>query len=263
MQCQIEIKSNLEDTGMKKLCILIVLFGITFNAIQAQLILKPAEPNEVCMEAWQNYHKADVIWKTGWGLFGAGAGMTLAGCISWTTTKYSSGFSTWQHPGFSIMCVGLASFVSSIPCLAVGQVRRKAAMTTYFDNNCSPETCADIKINYKKANTLWKTGWGLFGAGLGLSVGGSVLWLTNANFGGALPPSEYKGTKRAAACDTGFAIMIIGCGMEIASIPCLAVGQVRRKAAAKLYNEKCGSDQPVLSFSLQTSSNGLGIAMQF
>ena len=160
------------------------------------------------------------------------------------------------------MCVGLASFVSSIPCLAVGQVRRKAAMTTYFDNNCSPETCADIKINYKKADTLWKTGWGLFGAGLGLSVGGSILWLTNANFG-ALPPSEYYGSPRALACDAGFYIMIIGCGMELASIPCLAVGQVRRKEAANLYNTKCNSDQPILSFSLQTSSNGLGLAMQF
>lgn len=247
---------------MKKLCVLLVLFGITLNATQAQNILKPAEPNEVCMEAWQNYHKADVLWKTGWGLFGAGAGMTLAGCIGWTCVPRGESYA-FTRPGFIIMCIGGGAFLSSIPCLAIGQVRRKSAMVIYNEYNCSPETCADIKINYKKADTLWKTGWGLFGAGLGLSVGGSVLWLTNANFGGALPPSEYKGTKRAAACDTGFAIMIIGCGMEIASIPCLAVGQVRRKAASKLYNEKCGSDQPVLSFSLQTSSNGLGLAMQF
>ena len=247
---------------MKKLCILLVLFSITLNAIQAQKILKPTEPNEACIEAWQNYHKADVLWKTGWGLFGAGAGMTLAGCIGWTCWPRGESYA-FTRPGFIIMCIGGGAFLSSIPCLAIGQVRRKAAMTTYFDNNCSPETCADIKINYKKADTLWKTGWGLFGAGLGLSVGGSVLWLTNANFGGALPPSEYNGTKRAAACDAGFAIMIIGCGMEIASIPWLAVGQVRRKAAAKLYNEKCGSDQPILSFSLQTSSNGLGLAMHF
>lgn len=57
--------------------------------------------------------------------------------------------------------------------------------------------------------------------------------------------------------------MIVGGGITLASIPCLAVGQVRRKAAMNMYNEKCGSDQPILSFSLQTSSNGLGIAMQF
>ena len=246
---------------MKKLCILLVLFGITLSATQAQNILKPAEPNEVCMEAWQNYHKADVLWKTGWGLFGAGAGMTLAGCISWTTTKYSSGFSTWQHPGFSIMCVGLASFVSSIPCLAVGQVRRKAAMTTYFDNNCSPETCEQINLNYKKANTLWKTGWGLFGAGMGLVLGGGIFAMCNMYT--PEPEPLMENNPRVSASNIGFYTMIVGGGITLASIPCLAVGQVRRKAASKLYNEKCGSDQPVLSFSLQTSSNGLGLAMQF
>ena len=248
---------------MKKLCVLLVLFGITLNATQAQNILKPAEPNEVCMEAWQNYHKADVLWKTGWGLFGAGAGMTLAGCIGWTCVPRGESYA-FTRPGFIIMCIGGGAFLSSIPCLAIGQVRRKSAMVIYNEYNCSPETCEQIKLNYKKANILWKTGWGLFGAGLGLSVGGSVLWLTNANFGGALPPSEYKGTKRAAACDTGFAIMIIGCGMEIASIPCLAVGQVRRKAAMNMYNERgCLSEQPLVQFSIQTSSNGLGLAMQF
>ena len=247
---------------MKKLCILLVLFGIMLNATQAQNILKPAEPNEVCMEAWQNYHRADVLWKTGWGLFGAGAGMTLAGCISWTTTKYSSGFSTWQHPGFSIMCVGLASFVSSIPCLAVGQVRRKAAMTTYFDNNCSPETCADIKINYKKANTLWKTGWGLFGAGMGLTLGGGLLWVSTSNWGGVDP--RLRSASLDAMSLAGFWIMIAGSGITLASIPCLAVGQVRRKAAMNMYNERgCLSEQPLVQFSLQTSSNGLGLAMHF
>ena len=247
---------------MKKLCILLVLFGVIFNAIQAQYVLKPVEPNEVCMEAWQNYHKADVLWKTGWGLFGAGAGMTLAGCISWTTTKYSSGFSTWQHPGFSIMCVGLASFLSSIPCLAVGQVRRKAAMTTYFDNNCSPETCADIKINYKKADTLWKTGWGLFGAGMGLVLGGGIFAMCNMYT--PEPEPLMENNPRVSAFNIGFYTMIVGGGITLASIPCLAVGQVRRKAAMNMYNERgCLSEQPLVQFSLQTSSNGLGLAMQF
>ncbi len=247
---------------MKKLCILLVLFSITLNTTQAQQILKPTEPNEACIEAWQNYHKADVLWNTGWGLFGAGAGMTLAGCISWTTTKYSSGFSTWQHPGFSIMCVGLASFVSSIPCLAVGQVQRKAAMTTYFDINCSPETCADIKINYKKADTLWKTGWGLFGAGMGLVLGGGIVAMCNMY--NPEPDLLMENNPRVSAFNIGFYTMIVGGGITLASIPCLAVGQVQRKAAMNMYNERgCLSEQPLVQFSLQTSSNGLGLAMHF
>ena len=153
---------------MKKLCILLVLFGITLSATQAQNILKPAEPNEVCMEAWQNYHKADVLWKTGWGLFGSGMGLVLGG-------------------GIFAMC-----------------------------NMYTPE-----------------------------------------------PEPLIENNPRVSASNIGFYTMIVGGGITLASIPCLAVGQVRRKAASKLYNEKCGSDQPVLSFSLQTSSNGLGLAMQF
>ena len=245
---------------MKKLCILLVLFGISLNAIQAQKILKPTEPNEACIEAWQNYHKADVLWKTGWGLFGAGAGMTLAGCIGWTCWPRGESYA-FTRPGFIIMCIGGGTFLSSIPCLAIGQVRRKAAMTTYFDNNCSPETCADIKINYKKADTLWKTGWGLFGAGMGLTLGGGLLWVSTSNWGGVEP--RLRSASLDAMSLAGFWIMIAGSGITLASIPCLAVGQVRRKESLRLYNEKCGSDQPILSFSLQTSSNGLGLAMHF
>ena len=245
---------------MKKLCILLVLFGITLNAAQAQNILKPAEPNEVCMEAWQNYHKADVLWKTGWGLFGAGAGMTLAGCIGWTCWPRSES-NAFTRPGFIIMCIGGGTLLSSIPCLAIGQVRRKSAMVIYNEYNCSPETCEQINLNYKKANTLWKTGWGLFGAGMGLVLGGGIFAMCNMYT--PEPEPLMENNPRVSASNIGFYTMIVGGGITLASIPCLAVGQVRRKAASKLYNEKCGSDQPVLSFSLQTSSNGLGLAMQF
>ena len=153
---------------MKKLFILVVLLGITLNATQAQQILKPAEPNEVCMEAWQNYRKADVLWKTGWGLFGAGMGLVLGG-------------------GIFAMC-----------------------------NMYTPE-----------------------------------------------PEPLMENNPRVSAFNIGFYTMIVGGGITLASIPCLAVGQVRRKEAANLYNTKCNPDQPILSFSLQTSSNGLGLAMHF
>ncbi len=246
---------------MKKLCILLVLFSITLNTTQAQQILRPAEPNEVCIEAWQNYHKADVLWKTGWGLFGAGAGMTLAGCIGWTCAPRAESYA-FTRPGFIIMCIGGGAFLSSIPCLAIGQVRRKAAMTTYFDNNCSPETCADIKINYKKANTLWKTGWGLFGAGIGLVLGGGIFAMCNMY--NPEPDPLMENNQRVSTFNIGFYTMIVGGGITLASIPCLAVGQVRRKAAMNMYNERgCLSEQPLVQFSLQTSSNGLGLAMHF
>ena len=151
---------------MKKLCILLVLFSITLNTTQAQQILKPTEPNEACIEAWQNYHKADV---------------------------------------------------------------------------------------------LWKTGWGLFGAGLGVAVGGAILG--SLTIQDHLPPSERD---QWIANQAGFYTMIAGAGITAASIPCLAVGQVRRKAAMNMYNESgCQQEQPLVQFSIQTSSNGLGLAMHF
>ena len=239
-----------------RLLIMMILVNAIIQTTPAQQVLKPAEPNDVCLSAWQNYRKADVLWKTGWGLFGGGLGLAGAGMLVWAATPR-------EHsvlPGFSIMCVGIGATFASIPCLAVGQVRRKAAMATYYDNNCSPETCADIKINYKKANTLWKTGWGLFGGGLGLALGGGILWgCTLYHHHGS-----YENYPMATANLTGFYTMIAGAGITAASIPCLAVGQVRRKAAMNMYKERgCQQEQPLVQFSIQTSSNGLGLAMHF
>lgn len=241
-----------------KLCLLL-LACVTFSTIQAQQILKPTNPSETCAQAWQDYRKADILWKTGWGLFGAGTCLTAGGVLAWTLSNYSwmdAHGSTWTHPGFSIMCIGGGVFFASIPCLAVGQVHRKAAMKIYYENNCSPETCEQIKLNYRKADVLWKTGWGLFVPGLVVgTIGGCCIYFGSwGNYDG-----QHGGISPLS--DSGCALLSVGGGMLIASIPCLAVGQ-RRKASQSMYQERCG-DQPPLTFSLQTSANGLGLAMQF
>ena len=123
------------------------------------------------------------------------------------------------------------------------------------------EVCAEAWEKYKKGDTLWKTGWGLFGAGAGLAVAGGVTgWLTG--FGTSARPPEERDPSAYIAPKTGWALMGIGCGVFVASIPCIIVGQVRRKKALKIYNEQC-EDQTPLSFSIQSSSNGLGLAMSF
>ena len=239
---------------------IIMLVFIASVCTNAQSLLRqPTDPNETCQKVWQDYKKADVLWKTGWGLFGTGAGMTVAGCVAWTSTKYSWDGSVWTNPAFSIMLIGCATFVVSIPCLAVGQVRRQSAMKIYDDYNCLPATCEEIKINYKKATTLWKTGWGLFGVGAGLTIGGFLAWRFTGQ--GGVPPEEQN-PKATAKHTAGFTVMIIGAGATVASIPCLSVGQTRRKAAESAYRRKCSSEPP-LTFSLQSSANGLGIAMNF
>ena len=226
-------------------CLCLLLYGRLYaqyvDAQTAQRIIQPAEPNEECLAAWQNYRKADVIWKTG-------------------LTNYEWHGSTWANPGFPIMCIGGGIFMASIPCLAIGQIKRKTAIKLYNEHHCSPETCDDIRLNYKKSNTIWKTGWGLFGIGMSLCLGGGILWATTMQ--GYLPPDKRDIGKETAA-NVGFYTMIAGSGITLASVPCLAVGQVRRKASMQQFYEQCPQQQPLLTFSVQTSSNGLGVAMNF
>lgn len=247
---------------MRKTIVLLIAL-LTFVATQAQYLVQPSEPNEQCMAAWNDYQKADVLWKTGWGLFGAGAGMTVGGLLGWTLSNYqwmnAYDTSTWTHPGFAIMCVGGGMFFASIPCLAVGQTRRKAAMKIYDEYNCYPETCEQIRLNYHKADVLWKTGWGLFGAGAaGSIVFGTLGYLSM--WSGHEPAPDKSATPNLSPLFWSF--FAVSAGAFVASIPCLAVGQVNRKHNTKLYNRYC-ADQPPLTFSLQTSANGLGIAMNF
>ena len=136
--------------------------------------------------------------------------------------------------------------------------------TTQAKNIIRPENpsaaCAQAWQNYQKADALWKTGWGLFGAGLGLGIAGGVMYPIGA-FGNS--SSQTGNLSSQAVATTGLAFLCVGSGMVVASVPCLAVGQVRRKAALKEYEEHCSSQQPVVSFHLQSSSNGLGLAMRF
>lgn len=153
---------------MKRLLVLMLVCSVAYSNMRAQVIMKPSEPNTVCAEAWEKYHKGDVLWKTGWGLFGVGGAMGIAGGV----TGFITGF-----------------------------------------------------------------------------------------YGSAYPP-EMRDPKASIAPLTGYAIMGIGCGLFVASIPCIVVGQVQRKKALEEYNGKC-SDQTPLTFSIQSSANGLGLAMQF
>lgn len=122
------------------------------------------------------------------------------------------------------------------------------------------EICAEAWQKYHKADVLWKTGWGLFGGGIGICMGGGALWACTGQ--SDMAPSERVFAK-SAAHRAGLGMMIAGGGIIVASIPCLAVGQVRRKAVRQIYQEHCSHDQPPLTFNLQPSANGLGLAMCF
>ena len=205
------------------------------------------------MEAWNNYRKANTLWYTGWGLLSVGIPAVTAGTMTWLFSIVKMPCDQWttkqkaiNGSGMALMCVGGGMVIASIPCISVGQVRRKKAMNVYAEWNCHPETCEDIKFNYQEANKLWKAGWGLLGAGAGLAIAGGVM----------------VGSGNDVLWDAGWGIFGVGCGAMVSSVPCLAVGHVRRKVTRNTYNTQC-ADQPPLTFSINTSSNGLGLALNF
>lgn len=57
--------------------ILLVVTCVLVPSLSAKGIVQPAEPNKECQSAWEKYKKADALWKTGWGLFGAGLGLGM------------------------------------------------------------------------------------------------------------------------------------------------------------------------------------------
>ena len=148
------------------------------------------------------------------------------------------------------ICIILASMAL---CAIQAQTAPEAAVPN--------EVCAEAWNNYKKADTLWKTGWGLFGVGAALVPAGGILYWTSAFGIGSIPPDE-RDEKAYAGPRAGLSLMGIGAGVLVASVPCLAVGQVRRKAAQNYYQERC-SNEPPLTFAIQASSNGIGLAMNF
>ena len=247
---------------MKKSIIVLTLFACVSLNMHAQVVMKSSEPNEVCAQAWEKYHKGDVLWKTGWGLFGAGGAIAIAGGITFGVTSYARVDPEGRHVfnptpliGYSVFAVGAGMFVSSVPCLIVGQVQRKQALRL-----CKTErddwTCQDLRKEFQNATKLWKTGWGLLGAGAGLAViGGAVIGYYN----NVPPMGNYQ---EVDIIDGGYVIMCTGLVTMGASVPCTCVGHVRRQAHKNIFNNKC-ADQAPLTFSIQSSANGLGLAMQF
>ena len=245
----------------KLLCVL-VLACVFVQAIQAQTMIQPSNPNDACAAAWQQYEKGDKLWKTGWGLFVPGVAMaTVGGTYGFTRMFGYDGSMTTNYSfiaGMTVLSAGCAMTISAIPCLVIGQKERKAAKKTIDEWNCAPEvSCEQIRLQYDKNDKLWKAGWGLFGIGGGLTIlGGALAGYYSNN------PTLVNGVENYAVSDAGAVLMGVGLGSLITSIPCICVGQVERKKATSMYNQHCAAEPP-LTFSIQSSANGLGLAMQF
>lgn len=121
------------------------------------------------------------------------------------------------------------------------EVMDKQTYLRFLKQNCS--------LAYTEANkglNMANVGWGLFAVGLGLDLGVTIGLLAQ---GGTSPIVSV--------------FSWIGSCCEIASIPILAVGYAKMHKSVDIYNMQCTTARNQPYWSIQTSQNGIGLALNF
>lgn len=131
----------------------------------------------------------------------------------------------------------------------------EAEYLAFVQENCQPAYEA-----FMKGAKLRKTGWQLLASGLPILTAGIVLCGVGVGVG------YEQGNKQLGdgLCVPGAIFIGVGTGLSIGSIPCLIVGSVKKNNSYEVYNEDCApKPTATLDFRLQTSQNGIGLAMRF
>lgn len=103
-------------------------------------------------------------------------------------------------------------------------------------------------LKYMQGEQMIYAGWGTLG-------GGTLLWVT----GTIIFCEVYDWRIRF---NLGTSMCTIGGSATIAGVPLLCVGYTRQKKAIRMFNEQNGQ-QPAVTLNLQTSQNGIGLALNF
>ena len=122
--------------------------------------------------------------------------------------------------------------------------------------------CAAAWASYQKGNKLWKTGWGLLGAGIGVFVAGTSVYGVGAY--------DYFHTNNKTFTDynrtmvsTGAVVMAVGAGLMTGAIPCLIVGGIKRNNSHEVYNELNAGRTTAVTFGIRPSTGGMAMLMEF
>ena len=102
-------------------------------------------------------------------------------------------------------------------------------------------------------------------------IAGSVVYGLGVNWGPvydspAAPGVSYPNyhyNEQAVMAGIGAALIAVGDAAVLGSIPCLIVGGLKRNNTHEVYNQYCRRNVTTLTFQVQASRNGLGIAMNF
>lgn len=135
----------------------------------------------------------------------------------------------------------------------------KAAYLRFIQNNCPAAW-----HRYQQGTKLWKEGWGLLGAGIGVEmlIGVPLYCAGFSKIYDDIYAYGIYNSPSAAMLYSGAAVIAIGSLMEAGSIPLLIVGGIRRNNTHEIYNVSCKEQNPV-SLNLQSSSAGIGLALRF
>ena len=144
------------------------------------------------------------------------------------------------------------------------QMDEKAFREFLYKNN------SRAYADYMKGRKLIGAGWGTFSAGLvsllaigtGLFVGGLDAYYVYSDYGYGWWEPNYE------LIYSGIAFMSIGGILTATSIPILGVGYAKKKRAYDLRNYSYTANnsmptQPAVSLSVQSSQNGIGLALNF
>jgi len=120
-----------------------------------------------------------------------------------------------------------------------GRSMNKEVYCKFLENRCYPA--------YQKAYSGYLTtvvGWTLLGCGAAVDLVGAICFVADDMLGVAL--SSF------------------GSCLEIASVPTLIVGYAKMHKSVDLYNAQCGAKAQYQPYwSVQTSQNGIGLALNF
>ena len=121
----------------------------------------------------------------------------------------------------------------------------KKAYEQFLKNNC-PEAWR----KYRKGQKEVIAGWSVFGAGLAMTtIGGAIM-------------GAFKDNKNQSY-DFGVLALAISPAVIAAGIITFSCGYSAKSNAYKTYNTNCANKQVPMSLSIQSSQNGLGLALNF
>ena len=127
----------------------------------------------------------------------------------------------------------------------------------------------DLYKRYRTGNALWWTGLACHILGVSALTIGILTLLKTAVYGfvdlfviilSGSPSGEYDYDTYAPL---GVWMTFGGGLLTAASAPCIAVGSVYKFNVHNVYNERCERQETTLELSIQTSQNGLGLALRF